>query len=244
MRNVRHVVLAAIASAALAIAACGAGGPSPEGTWILDPAQSEATLNLEGGKVGGSNGCNMLIGAYKTDGDRLTFGELGSTLMACTGPGAALERRVMAGLRETRRFTSEGGRLVLRDDQGRALLSYRSPQPLTEGEWQASAIRTGDPVTSVLPATTLTLRLRSDGKAEGSGGCNTFGGEYELGDGELRFGPLAATERACLDSAATAQEQAYFSALEAARKFEQQGNTLTLRDERGDTVVNFRRSAD
>ncbi|WP_226081361.1 META domain-containing protein [Mycetocola spongiae] len=58
------------------------------GTWSAEaPAAGAApTLILEaGGRLGGSDGCNSLIGDWNIQGDTLTFGAIGSTRMACEG---------------------------------------------------------------------------------------------------------------------------------------------------------------
>ncbi|MGH8470128.1 MAG: YbaY family lipoprotein [Gammaproteobacteria bacterium] len=40
-------------------------------------------LNSESRRVSGSGGCNRLMGSYELNGDRLTFGQMASTRMAC-----------------------------------------------------------------------------------------------------------------------------------------------------------------
>jgi copper homeostasis protein (lipoprotein) len=40
-------------------------------------------LNAETRRVGGSGGCNRLVGSYEVHGDRLTFGQMAGTMMAC-----------------------------------------------------------------------------------------------------------------------------------------------------------------
>ena len=38
-----------------------------------------------GGTVSGSSGCNQYSGKFRTDGDRIAFGQVSSTLMGCEG---------------------------------------------------------------------------------------------------------------------------------------------------------------
>jgi heat shock protein HslJ len=45
-----------------------------------NPAELE--FNAEGG-IAGSTGCNRFFGSYTVSGDTLSFGQLGSTMMAC-----------------------------------------------------------------------------------------------------------------------------------------------------------------
>ena len=78
------------------------------------------------------------------------------------------------------------------------------------------------------------LQLDSAQKqAHGSTGCNQFTGRYELSGDSLRFGPLASTRRACLDSAMNQQESAFLRALEEARTWQITSDTLVLISKRG-----------
>lgn len=72
-----------------------------------------------------------------------------------------------------------------------------------------------------------TLEFGGD-EAGGNSGCNFFGGPYDQDGGALRFGALASTRRACGDSAGSAQETAYFVALDATTRAATSGGTLVL----------------
>lgn len=45
------------------------------------------------------------------------------------------------------------------------------------------------------------VQFKEDGVASGNGGCNSFSGSYEISGDTLKFGPLAATRRACVGEA-------------------------------------------
>src|SRR5262245_14022392 len=71
-----------------------AGGRPLEGTYWkaielagkTTPAQDpsrEAHLQFQAGRVSGSDGCNQLTGSYQLNGERVTFGQMAGTLMAC-----------------------------------------------------------------------------------------------------------------------------------------------------------------
>lgn len=93
--------------------------------------------------------------------------------------------------------------------------------------WVASTIG-GNPVERNVQST---LSIAADMRAGGRGGCNSWFAQAELGDGTLAFSAIAATMMACLSDAATAQETAWFAALEATRFYRLEGNRLTLLDE-------------
>ena len=79
---------------------------------------------------------------------------------------------------------------------------------------------------------TLTL---ADGSANGFGGCNTFGGSYELDGDSITIGPLASTMMAC-EEAKSASEAAYLPALEAADAWAVENGELVLSSDGEETL--------
>ncbi len=79
---------------------------------------------------------------------------------------------------------------------------------------------------------TLTL---ADGSANGFGGCNTFGGSYELDGDSITIGPLASTMMAC-EEAKSAAEAAYLPALEAADAWAVENGELVLSSDGEETL--------
>ena len=69
----------------------------------------------------------------------------------------------------------------------------------------------------------------------GSGGCNSFRGSYSLDGGTFRFGPIAATRRAC-PPPQMQQETRFFAALEATRGVRVEDGALLLLDAAGATL--------
>jgi putative lipoprotein len=87
-----------------------------------------------------------------------------------------------------------------------------------------------------------TLSIGSDKRAGGRGGCNSYFAQAEVGAESIRFSAIAATRMACLDEVTTAQETAFFSALEAARFWRLDAGELLLLDAEGIELVRFSRS--
>jgi putative lipoprotein len=104
--------------------------------------------------------------------------------------------------------------------------------------WRAESIG-GD---LVLRNTNSTLSIAPDMRAGGRGGCNSYFAQAELREEIIRFSAIAATKMACLDDAATAQETAFFAALEAARFWRIEEDRLLLLDANGAELVRFARS--
>ena len=109
---------------------------------------------------------------------------------------------------------------------------------ILEQTWRAETIA-GDPV---LRNSDSTLSIASDMRAGGRGGCNSYFAQAELDAESLRFSAIAATKMACLDEATTAQETAFFAALEGARFWRLDADRLVLVDARGEELVRFARS--
>lgn len=76
---------------------------------------STLTIAFEDGEVNGAAGCNRYFGNYQINGDRITFGMLVWTEMACMQPEGIMEQEqaYMAFLSEVVRFEIEDGQLVL-----------------------------------------------------------------------------------------------------------------------------------
>jgi heat shock protein HslJ len=86
------------------------------------PMGSEkAYLTISGERVTGSTGCNDMQGIVSRTGDKLTFGELGTTRRACTGDAAALEKAVLGILKGEVTYSINSNRLELRSANGSGL---------------------------------------------------------------------------------------------------------------------------
>jgi heat shock protein HslJ len=75
---------------------------------------ADATLEFpEAGRVAGRGSCNRFFGPVTITGSAITFGLLGSTMMACTEPVGAQEAKYFAALRGAERFEVDGTTLRL-----------------------------------------------------------------------------------------------------------------------------------
>jgi heat shock protein HslJ len=80
-----------------------------------------AYLTISGERITGSTGCNDLQGIVARTGDKLTFGELGTTRRACAGAAAALEKTVLGVLKGEVSYSIDSNRLKLRAADGSGL---------------------------------------------------------------------------------------------------------------------------
>jgi heat shock protein HslJ len=74
----------------------------------------------EDGTVSGTDGCNRYHGPYTEDGEELTIGTLGATMMACEPDVMALADQFQAALAATTTFSISGDTLTMRDADGAA----------------------------------------------------------------------------------------------------------------------------
>jgi len=77
------------------------------------------------GRVTGSGGCNRLAGRYEQKGDKLTFGPIAGTRMACAD-GMQVEDALGSALSSTTAFRIAGDRLELLDAAGARLASFQA----------------------------------------------------------------------------------------------------------------------
>lgn len=90
LRGLRWPIVAGLTAAAalLLVASCSSEGASAEpvsaaGTWG-EQGQGRPQLVLgEDGSLSGTDGCNRLVGSWTQDGENVSFGQVGSTMMAC-----------------------------------------------------------------------------------------------------------------------------------------------------------------
>lgn len=121
-------------------ATCGGGTTSPAlaGTyWKLlevggravpaGEARSEPHIVLESkeGRLGGSGGCNRFTGTYELAGEKLTFGPIASTRMACLH-GMDLEAALTSALGKVQSWKIEGRQLDLFDESDTRLARFEA----------------------------------------------------------------------------------------------------------------------
>jgi heat shock protein HslJ len=85
-------------------------------------AGGDISVQFGDGQVSGSGGCNRFAGSYTQDGDRLKFGTLAATQMACTDEAVMqTEQQFFQMLNAVRTADATHAKLVLKDASGREL---------------------------------------------------------------------------------------------------------------------------
>jgi heat shock protein HslJ len=114
-----------------------------------------------------------------------------------------------------------------------------SEDPLAGTSWVLESYGTPGAETPVVGETPLTLEFANDGNVGGNGGCNSFGGPYQVEGNELTFGELISTLVACADSAQMEQEVRYLDALATVSAFQLEGDSLVISYNEGQEALNF-----
>jgi len=82
------------------------------------------------------------------------------------------------------------------------------------------------------------VQFGSDGDMNGNGGCNNFGGSYELNGERLIIGPILSTKKACMGPIMD-QETTFFRALQNAHRIEATHLRLIIFDETGSELLSL-----
>lgn len=120
-----------------ATAANNTGGPTLENSYwklvelngkpvTVAENQREPHIILRGGKppaLGGSGGCNRLMGSYELDRDTITFDKIAMTMMACV-QGMDTEQFFTATLEGKKHWLIGGNTLLLKNGQGKIVARF------------------------------------------------------------------------------------------------------------------------
>lgn len=217
---------------------------------------TEITLEFEaGGQAVGSGGCNSYGAQYEVLGGALSFDQIIQTEIACTGEGVMeQEQAYFQALQAAGEFELTDGELKIRYDEGQGVLNFTralsgtatalpgGQDNLVNTRWLLESFGPAGAEQPLVVGSTITLEFEADGQAGGDGGCNSYGGRYEVQDRTLTIEEIVSTLRACADQRVTDQEQAYLQALQSAGEFELTDDQLKIWYDDGQGVLNFTRA--
>lgn len=227
MLRSRLTTIAALLTVCLLVTGCGRGDDNANGglantEWTVIAIDGTATIVgaqptmtfAPDGTLSGTSGCNQYSGRFRTDGDRITVGQLSSTEMGCEADRMAQETAFSTALSAATRWReTEAGQLEL---SGVVVLlavpssSTEAPTPAAApaGAWDLVELGPTADLAGLVP----TIEFGPVGTVRGFAGCNRFNGRYALEGATITFGPLASTKMAC-ERPASAVEAEYLSAL-------------------------------
>ncbi len=96
-----------------------------KGVEQLDTSRTEFVI-MKNGRMGMSVGCNRMMAQPMIEGDKITFGPIPATMMACPPPFDELEKRFMQALEATGSYeiSNEGNSLDFLDADGGSVISF------------------------------------------------------------------------------------------------------------------------
>ena len=86
----------------------------------------------------------------------------------------------------------------------------------------------------------LFVQFGSNREMNGNGGCNNFGGSYELNGERLIIGPIMSTKKACFGDVMK-QESAFFQALQKAHHIQATHLKLIIFDAENNELLSLKR---
>lgn len=204
-------------------------GPADAPTPAVEDVDAGLTFK-EDGTVSGSSGCNGLGGDYTVEGNRITFGEFVSTLMACDDPIMAQEEAAHTVMTGTATYKIEGDRLTITKDSN-VLVLTRGTDMLEGsdllGAWKLISYGTTETQSPALADVEAGLTFNEDGTVSGTSGCNEFGGTYSVDGNEIAFQEIVSTLMLC-DTPIMEQEEAMSQMLSDSTAYSIEGNTLSI----------------
>ncbi len=200
--------------------------------------ESRITAEFNEGQVAGTAGCNNYFGSYELDGNSLTFGPTGSTMMFCAPEELMLqETAYLAVLGTTSSYEIVDGQLHLKNEAGDTVLIFNQEDPISliGTMWEVVSYNNGNQgVVSILGDTRMTAVFGEDGILSGNAGCNSYSAGFEVEGENIVIGPAASTEMFCAEPEGLMdQETLYLAAIQNAATYRIDGDRLELRDAEG-----------
>ncbi len=199
------------------------------------PIAPESTITVQfnnQGRITGYDGCNTFNGSYELDGSNISINpNMISTKKACDEiimkQADAFTKLLLAS---TSYKLGDGVLLLLQGEQ-EGLSFTGSTNSLSKTSWKVTGYNNGkEAVVGPIANTNPTIIFGDDGTISGSAGCNTYSGTFNLNGEKISIGPLASTQRECIEPVGIMeQESSFLTFLEKADTWSIQGDQLYLR---------------
>lgn len=167
------------------------------------------TLNFrKDGNAGGFGSCNSYGGSFTQAGDKVTFGDIVSTMMGCVDQRIGQqEGRLYAALKGTATLSAgEQGAVILTGEDGTQLtLTPAGMTSLAGTRWLVEAMGG----TGIVAGHEPQINFDENGKINGTTGCNRFFGGYGQDGAALTFTGVGMTKMACMAEGVMQQESAF-----------------------------------
>lgn len=142
-------------------------------------------------------------------------------------------------------FQVNSQRYEVRTDETGASIRLAAPEEtpstsvkLENSHWRLISFGPPETNTPLIEKSLITL-IFMDGQITGMGGCNAYGGTYQVEGNQISFKEITRTKKACENEYLTFQEEHYFMALESASHYEVSENLLRIWFENGAGLLVF-----
>jgi|TARA_R110001583_G_scaffold24485_2_gene89335 heat shock protein HslJ len=88
--------------------------------------EAHVVLHQEASRLAGATGCNTLMGSYQVENERIAFGQIASTKIACPTPQMKNERDFLAALKQATAWSVDGAMLVLSGNNSEPLAVFEA----------------------------------------------------------------------------------------------------------------------
>ena len=241
---------------AVALSACASGsGNLEDNLWRMAAYRNadgeivetlpevKTTAEFKGGQVGGKAACNTYNGTYEVDGNKINFGMMMTTMMACPPPIMEQELGYLGSLEMVETFEVTKDNLKMFDADGQVVLEFvvLEPASLVGTDWLLTSYNNGKGgMQSLIIGSEITADFGEDETMKGYAGCNSYTASYEATENTISIGTAASTEMACMDpEGVMEQETQYLSALQNAAVYAIRDDRLEIRDENGSGVAYY-----
>lgn len=167
---------------------------------------TQISLTFSGEQISANAGCNTLFGQGTWEGSELHVQELASTEMGCDSALHEQDEWLAGFLQSTPEASLDGETLTLTSEDASLTLTREEDAELEGTRWRLDGLERNEAISSIPSGVEASLTI-NDGQAEINFGCNTGGGEVTVGDGQLEFGELISTLKACGDDATEVETQ-------------------------------------
>ena len=236
-------IMIMIAAAAMMASCCNKGGEavSLEGKWTIATVNGEAIelaempfieFNTTDGKFHGNAGVNIMNGAYTQEGEKVTFGEAATTMMAGRPAENQVERAILDNIAKVAVAAEAEGQVELRDADEAVLMTLVKTIDM-DGKWTIVAVNGKAIELDQMPFIEF-----NGARFNGNAGVNLMNGTFKLIGTALTFSETATTMMAG-EEAESAVERTVLDNLAKVASVKEAAEGLEFFDAEGNSLMNL-----
>lgn len=205
------------------------------------PTYDALTLRFGLSELNGWDGCRSFEAGYRVSGSTLTIDGIkeGKT-KNCQFDEKRVSGDLISTVRNAKTYQIEADRMRLIGAEGVSQgVFMRQNKALEHSAWRVAELQ-GDPNTGKTPplGRPITLIFNTNGKLNGTAGCNQYTADYAATDDRLTVNQIKLGQRTCSQPVGVmAKEHAYAEALRLTVSTQLEGTKLALKDVKGNIIA-------